>query len=120
LPLARIGKNWIQISFVNCFVIPNRRLLSRKTEFEFVRPYDLIPKYLPAVAEKAQEGRTFCEARQTVRKLHFTVIPAKAGIHNLSDIKPFWIPDRVGNDKKNSFRTVWQASNQSPLNFKNV
>jgi len=41
----------------------NRRLLSRKTEFEFVRPYDLIPKYLPAVAEKAQEGRTFCEAR---------------------------------------------------------
>ena len=29
----------------------NRRLLSRKTEFEFVRPYDLIPKY-----------RGFCEA----------------------------------------------------------
>ncbi len=41
----------------------NRRLLSRKTEFEFVRPYDLIPKYLPAVAEKAQEGGAFCEAR---------------------------------------------------------
>ena len=38
-------------------------MLSRKTEFEFVRPYDLIPKYLPAVAEKAQEGRAFCEAR---------------------------------------------------------
>jgi len=38
-------------------------LLSRKAEFEFVRPYDLIPKYLPAVAEKAQEGRAFCEAR---------------------------------------------------------
>ena len=46
------GKNWIQISFVNCFAIPNRRLLSRKAEFEFVRPYDLIPKY-----------RAFCEAR---------------------------------------------------------
>ena len=30
----------------------NRRLLSRKTEFEFIRPYDLIPKY-----------RAFCEAR---------------------------------------------------------
>jgi len=45
-------KNWIQISFVNCFAIPNRRLLSRKTEFEFVRPYDLIPKY-----------RAFCETR---------------------------------------------------------
>jgi hypothetical protein len=30
----------------------NRRLLSRKAEFEFVRPYDLIPKY-----------RAFCEAR---------------------------------------------------------
>lgn len=30
----------------------NRRLLSRKTEFEFVRPYDLIPKY-----------KAFCEAR---------------------------------------------------------
>jgi len=27
-------------------------LLSRKTEFEFVRPFDLIPKY-----------RAFCEAR---------------------------------------------------------
>jgi len=52
LPLAKNGKNWIQISFVNCFAIPNRRLLSRKTEFEFVRPYDLIPKY-----------RAFCEAR---------------------------------------------------------
>jgi hypothetical protein len=46
------GKNWIQISFVNCFAIPNHRLLSRKAEFEFVRPYDLIPKY-----------RAFCEAR---------------------------------------------------------
>jgi hypothetical protein len=52
LPLAKNGKNWIQISFVNCFAIPNRRLLSRKAEFEFVRPYDLIPKY-----------RAFCEAR---------------------------------------------------------
>src|SRR3989344_6879594 len=31
---------------------PNRRLLSRKTEFEFVCPFDLIPKY-----------RAFCEAR---------------------------------------------------------
>lgn len=30
----------------------NRRLLSQKAEFEFVRPYDLIPKY-----------RAFCEAR---------------------------------------------------------
>ena len=30
----------------------NHRLLSRKAEFEFVRPYDLIPKY-----------RAFCEAR---------------------------------------------------------
>ena len=50
--LWRNGKNWIQISFVNCFAIPNRRLLSQKTEFEFVRPYDLIPKY-----------RAFCEAR---------------------------------------------------------
>ena len=30
----------------------NRHLLSRKTEFEFVRPYDLIPKY-----------GAFCEAR---------------------------------------------------------
>jgi len=37
---------------VNCSAIPNRRLLSRKTEFEFVRPFDLIPKY-----------RAFCEAR---------------------------------------------------------
>ncbi|MBU1349662.1 hypothetical protein KKH19_00920 [Patescibacteria group bacterium] len=54
----------LEINFVYCVLrTPNRRLLSRKTEFEFVRPYDLIPKYLPAVAEKAQEGRAFCEAR---------------------------------------------------------
>ena len=54
----------MEINFVYCGLRPpNRRLLSRKTEFEFVRPYDLIPKYLPAVAEKAQEGRAFCEAR---------------------------------------------------------
>ncbi|MBU2416487.1 hypothetical protein KKA89_00650 [Patescibacteria group bacterium] len=54
----------MEINFVYCVLrTPNRRLLSRKTEFEFVRPYDLIPKYLPAVAEKAQEGRAFCEAR---------------------------------------------------------
>ena len=31
---------------------PNRHLLSRKAEFEFVQPYDLIPEY-----------RAFCEAR---------------------------------------------------------
>ena len=54
----------MEINFVYCVLrTPNRRLLSRKTEFEFVRPFDLIPKYLPAVAEKAQEGRAFCEAR---------------------------------------------------------
>jgi site-specific DNA recombinase len=33
----------------------NRRLLSRKTEFEFVRPYDLIPKY----AEKCERSPAF-------------------------------------------------------------
>ena len=43
----------MEINFVYCVLCtPNRRLLSRKTEFEFVRPYDLIPKY-----------RAFCEAR---------------------------------------------------------
>ena len=43
----------LEINFVYCGLRPpNRRLLSRKTEFEFVRPYDLIPKY-----------RAFCEAR---------------------------------------------------------
>src|SRR3990167_7479378 len=56
LPLARSGKNWIQISFVNCFAIPNRRLLSRKTEFEFVRPYDLIPKYRAFYEARPAEG----------------------------------------------------------------
>jgi len=30
---------------VNCFAIPNRRLLDRKLIFDFVRPFDLIPKY---------------------------------------------------------------------------
>ena len=43
----------LEINFVYCVLrTPNRRLLSRKTEFEFIRPYDLIPKY-----------RAFCEAR---------------------------------------------------------
>jgi len=43
----------LEINFVYCVLrTPNRRLLSRKTEFEFVRPFDLIPKY-----------RAFCEAR---------------------------------------------------------
>jgi len=49
------SKNWkkLEINFVYCVLrTPNRRLLSRKTEFEFVRPFDLIPKY-----------RAFCEAR---------------------------------------------------------
>ena len=61
-PLAEWKK--LEINFVYCVLrTPNRRLLSRKTEFKFVQPFDLIPKYLPAVAEKAQEGRAFCEAR---------------------------------------------------------
>jgi hypothetical protein len=52
LPLARNGKNW-KSRLRDCVLrTPNRRLLSRKTEFEFVRPFDLIPKY-----------RVFCEAR---------------------------------------------------------
>ncbi|OIP79126.1 MAG: hypothetical protein AUK20_02500 [Parcubacteria group bacterium CG2_30_45_37] len=59
-----VERKKLEINFVYCVLrTPNRRLLSRKTEFEFVRPFDLIPKYLPAVAEKAQEGRAFCEAR---------------------------------------------------------
>jgi len=56
LLLAKNGKNWIQISFVNYFAIPNRRLLSRKTEFEFVRPYDLIPKYAEKCERNPAEG----------------------------------------------------------------
>ena len=62
-PLAEWKK--LDTKHLFCCVLraPNRRLLSRKTEFDFVQPYDLIPKYLPAVAEKAQEGRAFCEAR---------------------------------------------------------
>ena len=56
LPLAKNGKNWIQISFVNCFAILNRRLLSRKTEFEFVRPFDLIPKYTEKCERSPAEG----------------------------------------------------------------
>jgi len=42
----------MQISFVNCFAIPNRRLLDRKLIFDFVRPFDLIPKY----AEKCERS----------------------------------------------------------------
>jgi hypothetical protein len=37
---------------------PNRRLLSRKTEFEFVRPYDLIPKYRAFCERSPAEGGT--------------------------------------------------------------
>ena len=70
---------------MNCFAIPNHRLLFRKTEFEFVRPYDLIPKYLPAVAEKAQEGRAFCEARPArligkTKKKGFYFMGANTGV----------------------------------------
>jgi hypothetical protein len=46
----------LEINFVYCVLrTPNRRLLSRKTEFEFVRPYDLIPKY----AEKCERSPAF-------------------------------------------------------------
>ena len=34
----------------------NRRLLSRKTEFEFVRPFDLIPKYTEKCERNPAEG----------------------------------------------------------------
>lgn len=34
----------------------NRRLLSRKTEFEFVRPFDLIPKYTEKCERSPAEG----------------------------------------------------------------
>jgi len=55
-PLAEWKK--LEINFVYCVLrMPNRRLLSRKAEFEFVRPYDLIPKYLPARAF------SFCRAK---------------------------------------------------------
>jgi len=59
---------------VNCFAIPNRRLLSQKTEFEFVRPYDLIPKY-----------RAFCEARPArligkTKKKGFYFMGANTGV----------------------------------------
>jgi len=48
-----VERKKLEINFVYCVLrTPNRRLLPRKTEFEFVRPYDLIPKY-----------RAFCEAR---------------------------------------------------------
>ena len=45
----------------------NRRLLSQKTEFEFVRPFDLIPKY-----------RAFCKAR-----------PAESGASEQSNSSEF-------------------------------
>ena len=35
---------------------PNRRLLSRKTKFEFVRPFDLIPKYTEKCERSPAEG----------------------------------------------------------------
>ncbi|HHS48757.1 MAG TPA: hypothetical protein ENM99_02715 [Desulfurella acetivorans] len=53
--LRRKGKNWIQnFHFVRCFATPNRRLLNKKLIFDFVRPFDLIPKY----AEKCERSPT--------------------------------------------------------------
>jgi len=51
VPRSGTGKNWIQISFVNCFAIPNRRLLSKQVLVGLRPPFDLIAK---------QKG--FCEA----------------------------------------------------------
>jgi hypothetical protein len=54
-PLAEWKK--LEINFVYCVLrTPNRRLLSRKTEFEFVRPYDLIPKYAEKYERSPAEG----------------------------------------------------------------
>ena len=47
-----LSKDFMEIKSFTEKIGTNRRLLSRKTEFEFVRPFDLIPKY-----------RAFCEAR---------------------------------------------------------
>ena len=47
----------MEINFVYCVLrTPNRRLFSRKTEFEFVRPYDLIPKYAEKCERSPAEG----------------------------------------------------------------
>ena len=46
---------------------PNRRLLSRKTEFEFVRPFDLIPKY----TEKCERSPAFGGAREQLNASEF-------------------------------------------------
>ena len=40
-----LSNNFYEIKSLTEKIGTNRRLLSRKTEFEFVRPYDLIPKY---------------------------------------------------------------------------
>jgi len=58
----------MQISFVNCFAIPNRRLLDRKLIFDFVRPFDLIPKY----TEK-------CEPRTRTSSVRGKLRPAAGG-----------------------------------------
>jgi len=41
---------------VNCFAIPNRRLLDRKLIFDFVRPFDLIQKYAEKCERSPAEG----------------------------------------------------------------
>ena len=53
MPLAKNGKNWIsRICGMNCFAIPNRRLLSKQVLVGLRPPFDLIAKQ-----------RAFCEAR---------------------------------------------------------
>ena len=55
-PLAEWKKMDTKHLFCCVLRTPNRRLLSRKTEFEFVRPYDLIPKYREKCERSPAEG----------------------------------------------------------------
>jgi len=51
-----LSNDFYEIKSLTKKIGTNRRLLSRKTEFEFVRPFDLIPKYREKCERSPAEG----------------------------------------------------------------
>jgi len=50
---------------VRCFATPNRRLLDKKIFFDFVRPFDLIPKYTEICETSRAEGEASEQTNST-------------------------------------------------------
>src|SRR3989338_6428756 len=53
----RKGKNWLQISFVNCFAIPNRRLLAKKVGWDWSGVWRIVAENqnkIPPARERSE------------------------------------------------------------------